>query len=101
MSYDTEFKRLQKIITADDSTDEQRETARVVKETLINNSIKDAFIRIKNRTTKYNDLIEKLKAIINDIKVNKLTTALADIDGVMQEAVEESEKEDAGGDKAG
>ena len=100
MSYDTEFKRLQKIITADDSTDDQRDTARVAKEKLIDNAIEDAFKRMENRTAKYNDLIEKLKAIVNDIKLNKLTTALADIDGVMQEAVEESEK-DAGGDEAG
>lgn len=100
MSYDTELKRLQKIITADNSTDEQRDTARIAKEKLIDNAIEDAFRRIENRTAKYNDFIEKLKAIVNDIKVNKLTTALADIDGVMQEAVEESKK-DAVGDEAG
>jgi len=85
MGYNEESLRLQRIVTSDDSTPSQRRAAESARDALIDGDIRDAFARIKARTARYNNLMSRLKDIIDRIEANQLTTVTADLDTWVQE----------------
>jgi hypothetical protein len=85
MSYQEEFNNLQKIITSDNSSEEQREKAREAKKKLIDESIDQAFQSIEKRTDEYNQFVDKLRNIVNKIAANQLTTVIEDLDGILKD----------------
>jgi predicted ribonuclease YlaK len=85
MSYQEELNRLQKVITSDNSTEEQRKVAREAKKKLIDNSIDEAFASFEERTNEYTTLIGRLKDVVDRIKANQLTTAMEDFDAVIKD----------------
>jgi len=85
MSYQEELNRLQKVITSDNSTEEQRKVAREAKKKLIDNSIDEAFASFEERTNEYTILIGRLKDVVDRIKANQLTTAMEDFDAVIKD----------------
>ena len=92
MSYQDELSRLQSIVTADGSTDEQRNAARAARDKLIDNSIEDAFKRIEDRTQEFNSLMGKLKGVVDKIAANQLSgviDTLNNVVGDVQKAAEE------------
>ena len=85
MSYQEELNRLQKVITSDNSTEEQRRVAREAKKKLIDNSIEEAFKSFEERTNEYTTLIGRLKDVVDRIKADQLTTAMEDFDAVIKD----------------
>ncbi|MCZ6528929.1 MAG: hypothetical protein O6949_01175 [Chloroflexi bacterium] len=85
MSYQTELNRLQSIITADSSTDEQREAAREAKSILIDNRIDDLLKEFEDRTEQYNALIERLKGVVDKISANQLTGVIDGMNDVVKD----------------
>lgn len=85
MSYQEELNKLQKVITSDNSTEEQRKVAREAKKKLIDNSIDEAFTSFEERTNEYTTLIGRLKDVVDRIKANQLTTAMEDFDAVIKD----------------
>jgi hypothetical protein len=85
MSYQEELNRLQKVITSDDSEDEQREVARKAKKKLIDNSIDEAFASLEERASEYTILIGRLKDVVDRITANQLTTAMEDFDALTED----------------
>ena len=85
MSYQEELNRLQKVITSDNSTEEQRRVAREAKKKLIDNSIEEAFESFEERTNEYTTLIGRLKDVVDRIKADQLTTAMEDFDAVIKD----------------
>jgi predicted transcriptional regulator len=85
MGYQEEFNRLQKIITSDASSEEQREKARDAKKKLIDGEIDQAFIAFEKRTKEYEQFLEKLKDIVDRIAANQLTTVIKDLDGIVKD----------------
>ena len=85
MSYQEELNKLQKVITSDNSTEEQRKVAREAKKKLIDNSIDEAFASFEERTNEYTTLIGRLKDVVDRIKANQLTTAMEDFDAVIKD----------------
>jgi coenzyme F420-reducing hydrogenase alpha subunit len=85
MSYREELNRLQKIITSDSSSEEQRDKARAAKKKLIDNAIEQAFAAIEKRTQEYKQFVDKLKDIIDNIAANRLTTVMEDLDNLLKD----------------
>lgn len=85
MSYQEELNRLQKVITSDNSTEEQRKVAREAKKKLIDDSIDEAFASFEERSNEYTILIGRLKDVVDRIKANQLTTAMEDFDAVIKD----------------
>lgn len=85
MGYQEELNRLQKIITSDDSTEAQRRTARKAKKALIDGAIGDAFIRFEDRAAEYENLVDRLKSIVDRISVNQLTSVMEDLNTLIKE----------------
>lgn len=85
MSYQEELNKLQKVITSDNSTEQQRKVAREAKNKLIDNSIDEAFASFEERTNEYAALIARLKDVVDRIKRNQLTTAMEDFDAVIKD----------------
>lgn len=85
MSYQEELNRLQKVITSDNSTEEQRKVAREAKKKLIDKSIDEAFASFEERTNEYTTLIRRLKDVVDRIKANQLTNAMEDFDAVIKD----------------
>ena len=88
MGYIEELTRIQNIIVSDDSTDEQREAARDVKEKMFSASIQEVFERFEVRTEEYNALIGRLKNVVDNIAANELTDVIDSIDGVLIDITE-------------
>lgn len=88
MGYQEELTRLQKIIVSDDSTGEQREAARDVKEKLFSSAIQKVFERFEARTVEYNALIGRLKNVVDNIAANELTDMIDSIDGILSDITE-------------
>lgn len=85
MSYQEELNKLQKVITSDNSTEEQRKVAREAKKKLIDNSIDEALMSFEGRTNEYTTLTGRLKDVVDRIKANQLTTAMEDFDSVIKD----------------
>jgi len=85
MSYQEELNRLQDIITSAASSDQQREQARRARKTLIDGSIDEAFAAFEMRTEDYNQLIGRLRGIIDNIAGNRLTSVIEDLDGLAKD----------------
>lgn len=85
MSYQEELNRLQQLITAEGSSEEQREKARAVKNKLIDDSIEQALGAFEGRTEEYGQLVGKLKDVIDKIAANQLTTVMNDLGEVAQD----------------
>nr|WP_320193637.1 hypothetical protein [uncultured Desulfobacter sp.] len=82
MEFQDEFNRLQQIITSDnhDIDDAQRDLARTAKNKLINDAVETVLDSMDKRSGAYENLITKLKAIVDGIKANQLATALESLD---------------------
>jgi ABC-type transporter Mla subunit MlaD len=91
MSYHEELMRLQKIITADGSTDAQRKAARTAKARLIDGSIEEAFDRFQNRTEEFNGLVSQLKSVVDKIAANQLTGVIDTLDNVVSDVQQAAE----------
>ena len=85
MSYQEELNRLQRLITSDGSSEEQREKARAAKEKLIDDSINHALITFEERTQEYEQFIGKLKNVIDKIAANQLTMVMEDLDAAIND----------------
>jgi len=97
MSYQDELMRLEKIITADDSTEAQRKAAREAKTELIDNSIEEAFDRIQKRTSEFNALVSQLRRVVDKIEANQLTGVIDTLNNVVSDV--QKAAEEPGADK--
>jgi hypothetical protein len=91
MGYSEELVRLQKIITSDSSSEDQREKAREVKKRLIDDAIDQAFLSLEKTTEEYEKYMEKLKGVVNRIKANELTGVMEDLDRIVKGIKEAAE----------
>jgi ABC-type transporter Mla subunit MlaD len=99
MSYQDELMRLEDIITADDSTNAQRTTAREAKTLLIDSSIEAAFERFQARTQEFDTQVNQLRAVVDKIAANQLTGIIDTLNNVVSEvqtAARGSEPDDEG-----
>ena len=85
MSYQAELDRLQSIIVAVDSTDEQREAARTARSVLIDNRIGDLFGQFEDRTAEFSALVERLRSVINKISENQLTGVVKTVNEIVDD----------------
>jgi len=98
MSYEDELMRLQRIITADDSTDEQIRAATAARTQLIDNSIDEAFKRFEARTEEFDALTSRLKAVVDKIAANQLAGVIDTLNGVVSD-VQKAASDKPAGDK--
>lgn len=82
---ETELSRLKKIIMARSSTLDQVRAANAARNKLLEAMITEAFNRIEQRTELYEQLVDKLDDIVDDIKANRLTTVADDLTGLLEE----------------
>ena len=94
MSYQEEVNRLQVIVTSKNSTEAQRKAAREARDKLIDNSIDRAFARFQQRTAEYNDLIGRLKNVVDDIAANQLTGAIETLNSVLSDVQKAAGEQD-------
>ena len=87
-SYEEEYERLDRIITADESTEEQRDAAREAIDKLIDQEIAKHFESIRARTAEYAELTRQLATIVDSIQANQLTGAIDRLDGLLTTVAE-------------
>jgi hypothetical protein len=85
MSYQAELQRLQSIIVADESNDEQRDAAQAALDALIDNRIDDLFGQFESRTAEFSALIARLRSVIDRISANRLTGAIESVNEIVND----------------
>lgn len=88
MDYRSQFMRLQAIVVADDSTDEQRSAARDAQAKLVHGEVAGLFARFEQRTADYQRMIQRLTAVIDGIHANQLVGIADEVTSIVTEAEE-------------
>lgn len=85
MSLQSEIESLHAVIRDPDATREQIQTAQTAIDKLTRRTVQDALARMEARGQQYDQLVQRLSGVVADIKANRFSNALGEVDDVVDQ----------------
>lgn len=85
MSIENELNRLKSLGRNSKVSEQQRQEARKAWDRINQNLILAAWERVRQRTAEYEALAKRLTSVVDNIKANRLTNAMDDLNGILSD----------------